>query len=103
MSQAEFSPEAAKAFLAAHGWLSRCPQDFAQAILAAGIVREVQPGDSFNIAGDELGGIWGIAAGQAGLFSGMNSPGAPLSLLLLPGDWGGIGPLFGVPRLSTGI
>jgi CRP-like cAMP-binding protein len=103
VSQAEPSAQAAKAFLSAHGWLSRCPRDFAQAILAAGIVRHVRPGDSFNIAGDETGGIWGIAAGQAGVFSGMNSPGAPLSLLLLPGDWGGIGPIFGFPRLSTGI
>lgn len=95
------SGERAKTFLASHGWLAACPPDFARAILQAGMVRHVPPGDSFNIAGDEEGGIWGVAAGQAGLFSGVNSPGAPLCLLLLPGDWGGIGPLFASPRLST--
>lgn len=86
--------------LASTGWLAACPTAFAQTLLAVGRVRRLAPDETFNIAGDLEGGIWGIACGQVCAFSGLNSPGAPVSLIMHPGEWGGTGPLFGFPRIG---
>jgi CRP-like cAMP-binding protein len=94
------SLDGARALLARTGWLAACPEPFAQAVLAASLVRHLQPGAPFNTAGDIEGGIWGIAEGQASGISGINSPAAPVSIVMHPGYWGGTGPLFGFPRIG---
>jgi CRP/FNR family transcriptional regulator, cyclic AMP receptor protein len=103
MHSGSLSLDDARARLARTGWLSACPAPFAQAVLAAGLVRHLQPGEPFNIAGDIEGGIWGIAEGQASGISGINGPAAPVSFVMHPGYWGGTGPLFGFPRIGHAL
>jgi CRP-like cAMP-binding protein len=100
MEQPAPSPEQARTVLATGGWLADCPEAFRQAVLAAGRIRHLKPGELFNIAGDTDGGIWGIASGQASGISGINSPAAPVSFVMHPGYWAGTGPLFGFQRIG---
>jgi CRP-like cAMP-binding protein len=100
MLSGSLSLDDARAFLARTGWLAGCPAPFAQTVLTASLVRHLQPGEQFNIAGDIEGGIWGIAEGQVSGTSGINSPEAPVSFVMHPGYWAGTGPLFGFPRIG---
>jgi CRP-like cAMP-binding protein len=90
-----------RAFLAANGFLRTASPGLRDALLAAGLVRSIEAGEIFNIAGDEQAGIWGLASGQVALTSAMNAPDSPAALLYNPGDWGGLAPLFGYPRQSN--
>lgn len=90
-------------FLAAAGWLSTVSPALRSAILAAGRLRELDPGEQFHVAGDERVGMWGLAAGQIGLTSAMNGPDQPVGFINHPGEWGGYGPLFGSPRQANAV
>ena len=80
------------------GWLSRQPLEFQQRLVAAGEWREVEAGTTINRAGDDSGGVWGIAAGQMNMTSALGVSGSPVGDIQLPGSWGGVGPIFRRPR-----
>lgn len=101
MEPASLAPEAARVRLAATGWLAACPADFAHVLLDAASIRHLKTCEPLYAAGDTQGGIWGIAQGQLGGFSGVNSATAPLSVMFMPGEWGGTGPLTGYSRLAS--
>ncbi len=92
--------DAARAKLVEGGWIASCNPEALAPLMALASVRHVGAGQSFNRAGDPEGGIWGLVAGQAAGTSGINSPSAPISLLYMPGEWGGTGPLSGSPRIG---
>lgn len=93
--------EAAR-LLTSTGWLSRQPPKFQEAILAIGNWRDVEPGTTINRAGDDSGGVWGIAAGQMNLTSALGVCTSPVGDIQLPVSWGGFGPIFRRPRGANG-
>ncbi len=82
------------------GWLSGQPTGFQDALLSAGIWREVAPQTTINHGGDKDGGVWGIAAGQINLTSVLGASSSPVADIQLPGSWGGFGPIFRRPRAA---
>ncbi len=93
--------EPAGRLLCEKGWLATVPPALQEAVLATGRLRDIQVGETFNIAGDTQVGIWGLVSGQVAVTSAMNGPDAPAALLNNPGQWGGLAPLFGQPRLAN--
>jgi CRP-like cAMP-binding protein len=83
-------------------WLSRQPEAFRRALLDIAVWRTVAAGTTMNHAADATGGIWGLARGQIDIASGLGVPGSPVADLYLPGQWAGIGPIFGRPRGADG-
>jgi CRP/FNR family cyclic AMP-dependent transcriptional regulator len=83
-------------------WISRQPKAFQQALLDAVVWREVEAGTTINHAADKAGGILGLARGQIDISSTLGVPGSPVADIRLPGQWGGIGPIFGRPRGADG-
>jgi CRP-like cAMP-binding protein len=84
--------------IATAGWLATTSPELRAALLQTGRLRELDPGELFNIAGDEQAGMWGVASGQVALRSAMNRPDIPVGYIYHVGDWGGYAPLFGYPR-----
>lgn len=84
--------------LARFGWLAGCPRDFATALIDAGSFYRFEPGQPLHHAGDEAGGFWGIAVGQAISAAGVGGPDASLAAIFLAGEWAGTGPLSGFSR-----
>ncbi len=82
------------------GWLAAQPADFARAVLDAVLWRELDVGAMFNRGGDAAGGIWGLARGQLDVASAVSAPDSPLADVYLPGQWAGIGPIFGQMRAA---
>jgi CRP-like cAMP-binding protein len=93
--------EPARCVLCKTGWLATVPPALQEAVLENGRLRKIQAGETFNIAGDTEVGIWGLVSGQVAITSAMNGPDAPAALLNNPGQWGGLAPLFGRPRLAN--
>jgi CRP-like cAMP-binding protein len=89
---------AARAFLASNGWLAACAPDFVEALLAAGRLRHLQPGEPTHVAGDSQGGIWGLVTGTAQSSTGVAGPETSLTMVFGPGEWGGLGPVSGFRR-----
>jgi CRP/FNR family cyclic AMP-dependent transcriptional regulator len=85
------------------GWLSAQPGYFQESMLAIATWHDIAAGAAFNRGGDTSGGIWGIEHGQIDLASAVSTPDTPLADVYLPGQWGGIGPLFGQFRAADGI
>lgn len=85
------------------GWLGRQPAGFQDALLRAGIWRDVAPQTTINRGGDEDGGVWGIAAGQINLTSALGASSSPVADIQLPGSWGGFGPIFRRPRAADAV
>jgi CRP/FNR family transcriptional regulator, cyclic AMP receptor protein len=83
-------------------WISRQPQAFQRAVLDIAVWRHVESGTTINHAADETGGIWGVARGQIDIASALGVPGSPVGDIYLPGQWAGIGPVFGRPRGADG-
>jgi CRP-like cAMP-binding protein len=83
-------------------WIGRQPAAFQQALLDIVIWRHVDAGTTINHAADEAGGIWGLAQGQIDIASALGEPGSPVGDMYLPGQWAGIGPIFGRPRGADG-
>ncbi len=84
------------------GWLGRQPAAFQSALLEAVVWRPVEAGTTINLAGDESGGIWGIARGQIDIVSGLGAADSPIADIHLPGTWGGFAPVLGRKRVSNG-
>jgi len=76
-----------------HGWLSRTPADFQEAILDLAQWRRSAPGESIILAGDS-GGICGIAAGTVELLSGLGPADGAGIHLANAGFWAGYRPLL---------
>jgi CRP-like cAMP-binding protein len=93
--------EDASQALVARGWLATAPAALQQALIACGRPLALPAGAVIGVAGRPGEGMYGIAAGQVSLTSGMNSPDAPLGLLRNPGDWFGYVPLFGMPLAAS--
>jgi CRP-like cAMP-binding protein len=97
------SPLAARgrAVLAAQGWLSRAPEPFREAVLSHTIWRTAEPGDVIASAGDEIGGLIGLAEGVLSISSPARVA-IPVVHLFHPGDWTGQVPIItGQPRRMT--
>lgn len=83
----------ARAFLAENGWLSRVAPDFRSALLSRSLIRSAQPGDRVASAGDEIGGLFGLAEGCLAQNSPMRIEAAFVHLMH-PGDWSGHVPII---------
>jgi CRP-like cAMP-binding protein len=94
---------AGAALLSRIGWLGGQPAAFRQAMLAIADWRVVAPGQTVSRAGDDRGGIWGIAAGQISMMSGFDVVESTIVDIQLPGSWGGTGPLFRKARGADAV
>ena len=83
-------------------WLSRQPEDFRRALFEIVTWRRIQMGFTINPAGADSGGIWGVASGQVDITSAWSTAESPIADIYLPGQWAGIGPIFGQPRGADG-
>lgn len=87
---------------AASGWLAATPAGFRNAVLARATIRRYGPGDALHRAGDESGGMYGVAEGTIRLLLAAVDHGPYCGHLLQPGHWAGDGPsIAGSPRLVT--
>lgn len=84
------------------GWLGRQPVAFQSALLDAVTWRQADVGATVNLAGEQNGGIWGIARGQVDIVSALGVADSPIADIHLPGTWGGMAPLLGRARASNG-
>ena len=71
------------------GWLSRCPTDFQDALLARAQWQSWQRDEILWLAGQEGGGLIGIAEGVAGVMTGLAEPGVPMGYFFRAGSWSG--------------
>lgn len=81
--------------LSQRGWLSECPEAFRNAVLGQAIWRTVSPGTAIQHAGEEQGGMCGIARGLVDVRWGS----APADIagfhVAHAGFWSGYRPLLG--------
>jgi len=84
------------------GWLSQTPKDFSDQIIARSDLLEFRKGQSVYSAGDDSGGIFGLAVGSLEVHS-MAPDGRPtLAHIGGPGFWiGDLAALTGRPRRLT--
>lgn len=86
------------------GWLSRCPPDFQQAVLAAGRERCFAAKEFVYHLSDPPAGIFGVASGAFGLIAAPEKGEPRLGHLLRRGSWFGEGPLLtGEPRRMAAV
>ena len=83
------------------GWLGRQPAAFQSALIGAASWRHVDADATFNHAGDEIGGIWGIARGQVDGISALGAADSPILDIYIPGLWGGLAPVLGYTRVAN--
>lgn len=87
---------------ASSGWLAATPAGFREAVLVRATIRRYGPGDALHRAGDESGGMYGVAEGTIRLLLSAVDHGPYCGHLLQPGHWAGDGPsIAGSPRLVT--
>lgn len=89
--------------LARFGWLASCEQPLQQFVLSN--VRHLRVPGSAQIThvGDEEGGLFALAKGQAAFQVGTGNPAIGISYFGYAGSWWGHGPLIGQPRLGSAI
>jgi CRP-like cAMP-binding protein len=88
----------ARAALAASPWLLNASPDFSQALLERAIMRLSPPGATLFHAGDEGGGLFGIARGTVELSLALDHPDTSIIHLGHAGYWAGFRPLLGRVR-----
>lgn len=76
------------------GWLREAPDDWRQAIIAAGNVRRFGPGAVVSQAGEDGSGLIGICTGTVAVLHAMVVPSTPMMHIFGPGTWAGQGPLL---------
>ncbi len=84
--------------LLSRGWLSTTPDDFREAILSISIFRMAASGTEFMHAGDENGGLVGIAQGTVEVSFEAGHPDTRAIYLGHAGFWSGYKPLLGRRR-----
>jgi CRP/FNR family cyclic AMP-dependent transcriptional regulator len=88
--------------MTATGWLAGTPPGFRESVLSRVTIRRYGPGDALHRAGDESGGMYGVAEGTIRLLLAAVDHGPYCGHLLQPGHWAGDGPsIAGSPRLVT--
>lgn len=92
------------AVLREHGWLSRMPADFRDAILKGCIWQHYEPTATLYTAGDPPGGIIGVVGGSVGFFTASGPPDIPMVHIGHRGVWFGEGPILtGEPRKLSAV
>lgn len=76
----------------ATGWLADAPPPFRDAVLERTVVRRYGAGELLHAAGDEAGGMYGVAEGSIRLMLAAIDHGPYCGHLLRPGSWAGDGP-----------
>ena len=88
--------------MTAAGWLAATPAPFREAVLSRATLRRYGADDVLHRAGDESGGMHGVAEGTIRLLLAAVDHGPYCGHLLRPGHWAGDGPsIAGSPRLVT--
>lgn len=88
--------------VSAGGWLASMPVTFRDAVLDRAVVRRYGPGDVLHSAGDESGGMYGVAVGTIRLMLSAVDHGPYCGHLLRPGSWAGDGgAITGGARLGS--
>lgn len=91
------------AMLMSNGWLGKANPEFQAAMLRQAIWRSAERGDPIAVVGDEIGGIFGMVEGVAGI-SVPERPECGIVHLLHPGDWHGQHPVItGTPRIHSTV
>lgn len=83
------------------GWLARVPADMQAALLSAAVWYDAKPGTDFIHAGDDTGGMFGIARGVAEVSFLNEHPDTPAVHIVRGGFWAGYRPLLGRSRNLT--
>ncbi|MCB1500437.1 MAG: Crp/Fnr family transcriptional regulator [Bauldia sp.] len=87
--------------VATGGWLSATPPRFRDLVLDRAVVRRYGPREVLHEAGDESGGMYGVAAGTIRLMLSAVDHGPYCGHLLRPGSWAGdVGAITGGARLG---
>jgi CRP-like cAMP-binding protein len=89
---------AGQAALLERGWLSQMPPAFQDALLSIGVWKTARTGEEFVHAGDDEGGLVGIAIGTAEVCMSAGHPDTRFVHMVHPGFWVGPRPLMGKPR-----
>jgi len=88
--------------VSATGWLAGTTAPVRASALSRVTIRRYGPGDALHRAGDESGGMYGVAEGTIRLLLNAVDHGPYCGHLLQPGHWAGDGPsIAGSPRLVT--
>jgi CRP-like cAMP-binding protein len=85
----------ARARLMASPWLRECSAEFCAALLEQAIIRHSPAGARLFHAGDEGGGLFGIATGTVEISLYLSHPDTPIIHLSHGGYWAGYRPLVG--------
>jgi CRP-like cAMP-binding protein len=85
------------AIFAGRGWLSVQPAAFRDAVVAAGVRREMVPGEVLFAAGDPPGGIYGVISGGIAIHAQVGRLLPRLGAITRAGGW------FGTASMSTGL
>lgn len=88
----------ARARLLESPWLGACSADFAAALLDRAIIRQAPAGARLFHAGDEGGGLFGIASGVVEISLHLSHPDTSIVHLAHAGYWAGHRPLLGRRR-----
>jgi CRP-like cAMP-binding protein len=78
--------------VATSGWLASTPASFRDAVLDRAVVRRFGPAEALHSAGDEAGGMYGVAKGTIRVMLAAIDHGPYCGHLLRPGSWAGDGP-----------
>jgi len=89
--------------VARFGWLSTCPADFRDWMLANVRWQHFLAGDGVMHGGVTDGGVYCVGDGQVSFVSGLGMPDIGTSHFGLPGNWWGHAPLIGFPRVGSVI
>src|SRR5262245_51002364 len=95
-------PADAASLLSETGWLSRTPKDFCNALLDACLCYPTRSGQAITHGGEKTGGVFGIVAGTAGVYSAVGWSEGPLIHIAGPTYWFGLFPITnGAPRIIS--
>ncbi len=93
--------KAARGLMAEHGWLSRVPESFREAMLGRCVLQTFAQGATIYASGDPPGGMYGVVSGSVSVDITQGARGPYFAHFMLPGDWFGEGPVIsGGPRIA---